>query len=85
MNEKSKVCKVGLHISLMVLVVQAVVFLILFLLINGSVSGSAKNNAVNTLEMSSLDRSEIIVDYIDAAGDSLRNSALIFQTLREFL
>ena len=71
MNEKSKVCKVGLHISLMVLVVQAVVFLILFLLINGSVSGSAKNNAVNTLEMSSLDRSEIIVDYIDAAGDSL--------------
>ena len=71
MNEKSKVCKVGLHISLMVLVVQAVVFLILFLLINGSVSGSAKNNAVNTLEMSSLDRSEIIVDYIDAAGESL--------------
>ena len=71
MNEKNKVCKVGLHISLMVLVIQAVVFLILFLLINGSVSGSAKDNAVNSMKNAALDRSEIIMNYVRSAEDSL--------------
>ncbi len=71
MNNKSKVCKVGLHITLMVLIAQAIVFLILFLFINGSVSNSTRTNAVNSMETAALDRSEIIMNYIHSAEDSL--------------
>lgn len=71
MNIKSKACKVGLHITILVLIAQLVVFIALFFFINGSVTKSARDNAVNSMETSALDRSEIIMNYVRSSEDSL--------------
>lgn len=68
---KNGICKVGLRITLLVLIAQAVVFLTLFLIINGSVTNSTQNNAVNSMETVALDRSEIIMNYVRSAENSL--------------
>ena len=71
MNKNQNLCRLGIKISLSVLVIQLVVFTILFLVINNSVSSSARKNAVNNMQTAAIDRSEIISNYIRSTEDTL--------------
>ncbi|MGN0600864.1 MAG: methyl-accepting chemotaxis protein [Oscillospiraceae bacterium] len=71
MNKNQNLCRLGMKISLSVLVIQLVVFTILFLVINNSVSSSAQENAVNNMQTAAIDRSEIISNYIRSTEDTL--------------
>lgn len=71
MKNKKSLCRLGLKISLSVLIIQLVVFAVLFLVINNSVSASAQENAVNNMRTAAIDRSEIIENYISSTEDSL--------------
>ena len=71
MNIKDKICKIGLKVTLSVLVVQAVVFLSLFLFVNFSLSNAMNNSAVSNIKTAAIDRSEIIENYIKSAEDTL--------------
>ena len=71
MNIKEKICKIGLKVTLAVLVVQIAVFLALFLFVNFSLSKAMNNSAVSNIKTAAIDRSEIIENYIKSAEDTL--------------
>ena len=66
-----KICRLGMKITLQVLVVQVLVFAVLFIFIINSVSSSAQDNAVNNMQTAAIDRSEIITNYIKSTEDTL--------------
>lgn len=71
MDIKKRISKIGLKVTLMVLVAQIIAFAALFIFVNSSVSASSKRNAINGLKTSAIDRSEIIKNYINATEESL--------------
>lgn len=71
MKIKDKICKIGLKVTLAVLVVQVAVFLVLFLFVNYSLSSAMNNSAVSNIKTAAIDRSEIIENYIKSAEDTL--------------
>ncbi len=71
MKIKDKICKIGLKVTLAVLVVQIAVFLVLFLFVNYSLSSAMNNSAVSNIKTAAIDRSEIIENYIKSAEDTL--------------
>ena len=68
---KGKVCKIGLKVTALVLIVQAVVFLALFIFINNSLSGAMNESARSSIKTAAIDRSEIIENYVKSAEDTL--------------
>ncbi|MCI5579567.1 MAG: hypothetical protein MR364_08780, partial [Oscillospiraceae bacterium] len=71
MNKSKIKCKLGFKISIVVAIIQFAVFSVLFLLINNTVEKSAHNNAVNSMQTTAIDRSEIINNYIESTEESL--------------
>lgn len=71
MKRSKLLCKLGIKITFVVLAIQFMVFTILFLVIISSVSNSARKNAVNNMRTVTIDRSEIISNYIQSAEDTL--------------
>ncbi len=71
MKIKDKICKIGLKVTLAVLVVQIAVFLALFLFVNYSLSSAMNNSAVSNIKTAAIDRSEIIENYIKSTEDTL--------------
>ncbi|MCH5193538.1 MAG: methyl-accepting chemotaxis protein [Oscillospiraceae bacterium] len=69
--KKNSISKIGLRVTLSVLIAQVIVFTVLFLFINVSVTASSKENAVNSMQTAAIDRSEIISNYITSTEDSL--------------
>lgn len=67
----NKICKIGLKVTLMVLIAQIVAFAVLFLIINSFVSSSAEKTSISSMETSAIERSEIIKSYIQSTEDSL--------------
>lgn len=68
---KGKLCKVGLKVTIAVLIAQIISFIALFLIINNTVSNSSHESAVNNLKTTADDRAEIIDDYIISAENHL--------------
>ena len=64
-------CRLGMKISLVVLVIQFVVFGTLFLTIYNFVSSSTKEIALSNMKTAAVDRSEIISNYIRSTEDTL--------------
>lgn len=86
MNKNQNLCRLGMKISLSVLVIQFAVFIILFQVIKYSVSSSTQENAVNNMQTAAIDRSEIISNYIRSTEDTLTaylKSEQIYDLLRD--
>ena len=71
MNIKDRICKIGLKVTLAVLVAQIAVFLVLFLFVNYSLSSAMNSSAVSNIKTAAIDRSEIIENYIMSTEDTL--------------
>lgn len=71
MNIKDRICKIGLKVTMAVLVVQIAVFLVLFLFVNYSLSSAMNSSAVSNIKTAAIDRSEIIENYIKSTEDTL--------------
>ncbi len=71
MKTKGRICKIGLKVTMAVLVVQIAVFLVLFLFVNYSLSSAMNNSAVSNIKTAAIDRSEIIENYIKSTEDTL--------------
>ncbi len=69
--KSSKICKIGINVTVKVLIVQIVVFLSLFLFINGSLTRAMNESAESSIKTAALDRSEIIENYIQSTQDTL--------------
>lgn len=67
----NKICKIGLKVTLAVLVVQLAVFMLLFLIVNSSLSAAMNNSAKSNFKTAATDRSEIIESYIRSTEDTL--------------
>ncbi len=86
MNKNKKICKLGFKISSVILLIQLVVFIILFIFINKSVSDSTHKTAVNNMITATVERSEIIGDYIKSSEDALTaylKAEQIYNLMRE--
>ena len=71
MGVKNRVSKIGLKVTLTVLVAQVVVFAVLCVLISSSVTRNIKESALSGMRSSTLDRSEIIKNFVQSAEDTL--------------
>ena len=71
MDRKKRVSKIGLKVTLRILIAQVIVFAGLFIFINHSVSTSTRESAINSMQTVALDRSEIIKNYVQSAENSL--------------
>ncbi len=71
MENNSKICKIGIKVTLAVLIVQLAVFLLLFLIVNSSLSGAMNSSAKSNFKTAAIDRSEIIESYIRSTEDTL--------------
>ena len=69
--EKRNICRIGLKVTLAVLIVQAAVFLFLFLFVNNSLTYTMNNSAESSIKTAVVDRSEIIENYIQSTEDTL--------------
>ncbi len=69
--KNSKICKIGINVTIKVLIVQIVVFLSLFLFINGSLTRAMNESAESSIKTAAIDRSEIIENYIHSTQDTL--------------
>lgn len=58
MKIKDRICKIGLKVTLAVLVVQVAVFLVLFLFVNYSLSSAMNNSAVSNIKAPTNDWTE---------------------------
>lgn len=65
------ICSLGLKITAAVLTAQLVVFTFLFIVTDSFVSNSARESALNNMQTSAADRSEIIGNYIKSTGATL--------------
>ena len=86
MKKQSRRIGIGVRITVTILVVQIIVFTALFLLINQSNKTSSYRIAVNNLQTASMDRAEIINNYIRATEDTLTaylKSGEIYDLLRD--
>ncbi len=66
-----KICRIGIKVTLAVLIAQAAVFLVLFLFINTSLSYAMNSSAESSIKTAAVDRSEIIENYIKSTEDTL--------------
>ncbi len=71
MENNKKICKIGIKVSLPVLIVQLAVFLLLFLIVNSSLTGAMNRSARSNFKTAATDRSEIIESYIRSTEDTL--------------
>lgn len=71
MVKNNKISKIGLKVTLAVLVVQVAVFLILFFFVNNSLSKAMNESARSNFKAAAIDRSEIIENYIKSSEDTL--------------
>lgn len=69
--KNSKICKIGINVTIKVLIVQIAVFLSLFLFINGSLTDAMNESAESSIKTAVIDRSEIIENYIQSTKDTL--------------
>ncbi|MCI7349903.1 MAG: methyl-accepting chemotaxis protein [Ruminococcus sp.] len=69
--EKRNICRIGLKVTVAVLIVQAAVFLFLFLFVNNSLTYTMNNSAESSIKTAVIDRSEIIENYIQSTEDTL--------------
>ena len=86
MKKQSRRFGIGVRITVTILIVQIIVFTALFLLINQSNKTSSYRIAVNNLQTASMDRAEIINNYIRATEDTLTaylKSGEIYDLLRD--
>ncbi|MGN0699645.1 MAG: methyl-accepting chemotaxis protein [Oscillospiraceae bacterium] len=86
MKKQTRKFGIGVRITVTVLIVQIIVFTVQFLLINQSNKTSSYRIAVNNLQTASLDRAEIINNYIRATEDTLTaylKSGEIYDLLRD--
>lgn len=86
MNKNKKICRLGLNISITLLILQFIVFSVLFAFVNSSSSALAQRNAVNNMQTAAIDRSEIISNYISSTEDTLTaylKAGQIYDLLRD--
>lgn len=69
--KKRNICRIGLKVTLAVLIVQTAVFLLLFLFVNNSLTYTMNNSAESSIKTAVIDRSEIIENYIKSTEDTL--------------
>jgi len=71
MENNNRICKIGIKVTLPVLIVQLAVFLLLFLIVNSSLTGAMNSSARTNFKTAATDRSEIIESYIRSTEDTL--------------
>lgn len=71
MGTNNRICKIGIKVTLAVLVVQLAVFMLLFLIVNSSLTGAMTSSAKSNFKTAAADRSEIIESYIRSTEDTL--------------
>ncbi len=71
MENNNRICKIGIKVSLPVLIAQLAIFLLLFLIVNSSLTGAMNSSARNNFKTAAADRSEIIESYIRSTEDTL--------------
>ena len=71
MGIRNRVSKIGLRVTLIVMAAQFLIFTAMFILINRSVTNTAKEDAINIMQTSAVDRSEVIRSFIQSAKDNL--------------
>ncbi len=71
MGTNNKISKIGVKVTIPVLMVQLVVFLALFLVVNSSLTGAMNSSARSNFKTAAADRSEIIESYIRSTEDTL--------------
>lgn len=71
MKNEPKRFGLRVRITVTVLVVQILVFTVLYILINNSVSSATYQSAVDNMQTASMDRAEVIDNYIQTTEDTL--------------
>lgn len=71
MAQNNKISRIGIKVTVPVLVVQLVVFLALFGVVNSSLSNAMNSSAQSNFKTAAMDRSEIIESYIKSTEDTL--------------
>ncbi len=71
MENNNRICKIGIKVTLPVLIVQLTVFLLLFLIVNNSLTAAMNSSARSNFKTAAIDRSEIIESYIRSTEDTL--------------
>lgn len=71
MAKNNKISKIGIKVTIPVLVVQLVVFSLLFIVVNSSLSNAMNSSARSNFKTAAMDRSEIIESYIKSTEDTL--------------
>lgn len=84
MNKGKNLCRLGIKISTNVMIIQLIVFVILYFTISGYAGFSLEKSAVSSMQTSAKDRSVIINDYINSAGDTL-NSYLNTKQIKDLV
>lgn len=69
--KKRRMSKIGLRISIAIFVAELFVFIMLFNFISNGIGSSTEETAVNNMKVVTLDRSEIIKNYVQTAEASL--------------
>ena len=69
--KKRRMSKIGLRISLAIFVAELFVFIMLFNFISNGIGSTTEETAINNMKVITLDRSEIIKNYVQTAEASL--------------
>ena len=71
MGVKNRVSKIGLKVTLIVLIAQVVFFTLLYILLSSYVTNTIRQSAQGAMQSSAMDRSEIIKSFVQSAEDTL--------------
>jgi methyl-accepting chemotaxis protein len=71
MKQDSRMCRIGMKITITLLIAQIVIFSVLFIFVNTSSASSAREKVVNSMQTSAAERSQIIQNYIQSTESTL--------------